>query len=80
MHFSGSSQNGSGSQRQAGPGGEKFCGVRNEGRRQSDISKWIHQCLFDLGVRKDDAVAMLHLQFYSTKLLAIATCKTDTAT
>ena len=35
MHFSGSSQNGSGSQRQAGPGGEKFCGVRNEGRQET---------------------------------------------
>ena len=41
----------------------------------------INACLtLDLGVRKDDAVAMLHHQFYSTKRLAIATCKTDTAT
>ena len=51
-------------------------------RRQSNILKWIHQCnaCFDLDVRKDDTVAMLHHQFYSAKLLAIATCKTDTAT
>ena len=35
---------------------------------------------FDLDVRTDDFVALSHHQFYSTKILAIATCETDTAT
>ena len=78
MLFLGSSQNGPGGQHQAGPGGEIICGVRNEGGEPYNESN-IDVC-FDLDVRTDDFVALFHHQFYSTKMLAIATCETDTDT